>query len=204
MAAVARDGKLVYFEALGRLDIEQQKSMPKDALFRIYSMTREITSTAVLQLYEAGKFKLDDPIQKYLPEFSEQRVLMDPDALTSVEAELVRVTSRWRISSLILGLGSRSSTLYREQQVRDKNYSLDEMITKAATVPLFHDPGTAFRYGIHATILGKLIEVWSGMPLDVYLQHNIFDPLEMNSTVFWAEGKTRTGWPNFIDQLKDN
>ena len=70
VAAVARDGKLVYFEALGRLDIEQQKPMPKDALFRIYSMTREITSTAVLQLYEAGKFELDDPIQKYLPEFS--------------------------------------------------------------------------------------------------------------------------------------
>ena len=87
------------------------------------------------------------------------------------------------------GLGSRGSTLYREQQVRDKNYSLDEMMTKAASVPLFHDPGTAFRYGIHATILGKLIEVWSGMPLDVYLQRHIFDPLEMNSTVFWAEGK---------------
>ena len=65
-------------------------------------MTREITSTAVLQLYEAGKFKLDDPIQKYLPEFSEQRVLMDPDSTDVSQAELVRVTSRWRISSLIL------------------------------------------------------------------------------------------------------
>ena len=80
MAAVARDDKLVYFEALGRLDIEQQKPMLQDAVFRIYSMTRQITSTAVLQLYEAGKFELDDPIQKYLPEFSEQRVLMDPDS----------------------------------------------------------------------------------------------------------------------------
>ena len=205
VAAVARDGKLVYFEALGRLDIEQQKPMPKDALFRIYSMTREITSTAVLQLYEAGKFELDDPIQKYLPEFSEQRVLMDPDS-TDVSRSRTR-SGDIKVAHLLThtsGLGSRSSTLYREQQVRDKNYSLDEMITKAATVPLFHDPGTAFRYGIHATILGKLIEVWSGMPLDVYLQHNIFDPLEMNSTVFWAEEKTRTDLLNFIDQLKDN
>ena len=190
VAAVARDGELVYFEALGRLDIEKQKPMPKDALFRIYSMTREITSTAVLQLYEAGKFELDDPIQKYLPEFSEQRVLMDPD---STDVSLSRTRSGdIKVAHLLThtsGLGSRSSTLYREQQVRDKNYSLDEMITKAATVPLFHDPGTAFRYGIHTTILGKLIEVWSGMPLDVYLQHNIFDPLEMNSTVFWAKGE---------------
>ena len=190
VAAVARDGKLVYFEALGRLDIEQQKPMPKDALFRIYSMTREITSTAVLQLYEAGKFELDDPIQKYLPEFSEQRVLMDPDG-TDVSQSRAR-SGNITVAHLLThtsGLGSRGSTLYREQQVRDKNYSLDEMMTKAASVPLFHDPGTSFRYGIHATILGKLIEVWSGMPLDVYLQRHIFDPLEMNSTVFWAEGK---------------
>ena len=190
VAAVARDGKLVYFEALGRLDIEQQKPMPKDALFRIYSMTREITSTAVLQLYEAGKFELDDPIQKYLPEFSEQRVLMDPDG-TDVSQSRAR-SGDITVAHLLThtsGLGSRGSTLYREQQVRDKNYSLDEMMTKAASVPLFHDPGTSFRYGIHATILGKLIEVWSGMPLDVYLQRHIFDPLEMNSTVFWAEGK---------------
>lgn len=190
VAAVARDGELVYFEALGKLNIEKQKPMPKDALFRIYSMTREITSTAVLQLYEAGKFELDDPIQKYLPEFSEQRVLMDPDS-TDVSRSQTR-SGDIKVAHLLThtsGLGSRSSRLYREQQVRDKNYSLDEMITKAATVPLFQDPGTAFRYGIHATILGKLIEVWSGMPLDVYLQHNIFDPLEMNSTVFWAKGE---------------
>lgn len=190
VAAVARDGELVYFEALGKLNIEKQKPMPKDALFRIYSMTREITSIAVLQLYEAGKFELDDPIQKYLPEFSEQRVLMDPDS-TDVSRSQTR-SGDIKVAHLLThtsGLGSRSSRLYREQQVRDKNYSLDEMITKAATVPLFQDPGTAFRYGIHATILGKLIEVWSGMPLDVYLQHNIFDPLEMNSTVFWAKGE---------------
>ena len=190
VAAVARDGELVYFEALGKLNIEKQKPMPKDALFRIYSMTREITSTAVLQLYEAGKFELDDPIQKYLPEFSEQRVLIDPDG-TDISRSQTR-SGDIKVAHLLThtsGLGSRSSRLYREQQVRDKNYSLDEMITKAATVPLFQDPGTAFRYGIHATILGKLIEVWSGMPLDVYLQHNIFDPLEMNSTVFWAKGE---------------
>ncbi|HBW83793.1 MAG TPA: hypothetical protein DEF79_07110 [Gammaproteobacteria bacterium] len=190
VAAVARDGKVVYFKALGSLNIEQRKPMPKDALFRIYSMTREITSFAVLQLYEAGKFELDDPIQWYLPEFSDQRVLMDSDS-TDVSQSRTRLGDI-TVAHLLThtsGLGSRSSTLYRERQVRDKNYSLDEMITKSASVPLFHDPGTAFRYGIHATILGKLIEVWSGTRLDVYFQQNIFDPLAMDSTAFWAEGE---------------
>jgi CubicO group peptidase (beta-lactamase class C family) len=73
--------------------------------------------------------------------------------------------------------------------VRDKNYTLDEMVKKAASVPLFHNPGTEFRYGIHATILGKLIEVWSGVPLNEYLQEQIFEPLAMGDTMFWADGE---------------
>lgn len=77
VAAVARDGKIVYFESLGMMNIEQAKPMQEDALFRIYSMTREITSLAVLQLYEQGKFKMDDPIKMYLPDFEAQRVLLD-------------------------------------------------------------------------------------------------------------------------------
>jgi len=115
VAAVARDGQVVYFQALGRLNIEQQKPMPKDALFRIYSMTREITSFAVLQLYEAGKFELDDPIQKYLPEFYEQRVLMDSDS-TDVSQSRTRL-GNITVAHLLThtsGLGSRSSKLYRE------------------------------------------------------------------------------------------
>jgi CubicO group peptidase (beta-lactamase class C family) len=76
VAAVARDGKLVYFESLGKLNIGTGKSMQDDALFRIYSMTREVTSVAVLKLYEDGKFQLDDPIKMYLPEFESQRVLL--------------------------------------------------------------------------------------------------------------------------------
>jgi len=72
--------------------------------------------------------------------------------------------------------------------VRDKSISLDEMTGRAARIPLFHDPGTAFRYGIHATILGKLVEVWSGRPFDEYLRENLFEPLGMDSTMFWAGG----------------
>lgn len=190
VAAVARDGKIIYYEALGMMDIEQVIPMREDALFRIYSMTREITSVAVLQLYEQGKFKMDEPIQKYLPEFATQRVLMDSESTdVSQTRERVGDITVAQLLTHTSGLGSRSSSLYREQRVRDKNYTLDEMVKKAASVPLFHNPGSEFRYGIHATILGKLIEVWSGVPLNEYLQEQIFEPLAMGDTMFWADGE---------------
>lgn len=192
VAAVARDGKIVYFEALGMMDIEQVKPMQENALFRIYSMTREITSVAVLQLYEQGKFQLDDPIKMYLPEFEQQQVLVDPNDDGSNGGWAVRERNGDITVAQLLthtsGLGSRSSRLYRENNVRDRNITLDQMVSNAARVPLFEDPGTRFRYGIHATILGKLVEVWSGMPFEEYLEQELFAPLAMESTMFWAEG----------------
>lgn len=192
VAAVARDGKIVYFEALGMMDIEQVKPMQENALFRIYSMTREITSVAVLQLYEQGKFQLDDPIKMYLPEFEQQQVLVDPNDDGSNGGWAVRERNGDITVAQLLthtsGLGSRSSRLYRENNVRDRNITLDQMVSNAARVPLFEDPGTQFRYGIHATILGKLVEVWSGMPFEEYLEQELFAPLAMESTMFWAEG----------------
>lgn len=190
VAAVARDGKLIYFESLGQMDLEQGKPMRADALFRLYSMTRQITSAAVLQLYEQGKFQFDDPIKMYLPQFEDQRVLIDASSTnlsqTRPRADDITVAHLLTHTS---GLGSRSSVLYRENNVRDKNISLDEMVANAARIPLFQDPGTRFRYGIHATILGKLIEVWSGQPFEEYLQENLFKPLSMNDTMFWAQGR---------------
>jgi len=189
VAAVARDGKLVYQVALGKLDRERDADMQEDALFRIYSMSREITSVAALRLFEEGAFNFDDPVSKYLPEFSDQRVLLNSES-TDLEATRPRV-GEMSIAHLLThtsGLGSRSSALYRENNVRDRAQSLDAMVSKAARVPLFQDPGTEFRYGIHATIIGKLIEVWSGQPFEEYLQQNLLAPLGMTSTLFWAEG----------------
>lgn len=192
VAAVARDGKVVYFEALGLMDIEQRKPMREDALFRIYSMAREITSVAVLQLYQEGAFQLDDPIKMYLPEFEEQMVLVDPNADGDGGWPVRERNGDITVAQLLThtsGLGSRSSRLYRENNVRDRNITLDQMVSNAARVPLFYDPGTQFNYGIHATILGKLIEVWSGRPFEEYLAEELFQPLAMNSTMFWAEGE---------------
>ena len=190
VAAVARDGKLVYQVALGKQDIEKNIAMADDSIFRIYSMAREVTSVAALTLYDKGAFKFDDPVSQYLPEFSQQRVLIDSDSNdTSATRERVGEMTIAHLLTHTSGLGSRNSKLYRDNDVRNRNASLDEMVAKAAATPLFQDPGTQFRYGIHATIIGKLIEVWSGQAFEDYLQEAVLDPLQMDSTVFWVEGE---------------
>ena len=192
VAAVSRDGKVVYFESLGLLDIASDKPMQKDTLFRTYSMTRQVTTIAALILYDQGKFEMNDPIQLYLPEFKDQTVLLSSDSLdiSEVKPRVGDITIQHLITHTS-GLGGRGSRLYRENKVRDKSISLDQMVSNAAGIPLFHNPGTEFRYGIHATILGKLIEVWSGKPLEEFLNEELFSKLGMDSTMFWASGADR-------------
>ena len=192
VAAVSRDGKVVYFESLGLLDIASDKPMQKDTLFRTYSMTRQVTTIAALILYDQGKFEMSDPIQLYLPEFKDQTVLLSSDSLdiSEVKPRVGDITIQHLITHTS-GLGGRGSRLYRENKVRDKSISLDQMVSNAAGIPLFHNPGTEFRYGIHATILGKLIEVWSGKPLEEFLNEELFSKLGMDSTMFWASEADR-------------
>ena len=192
VAAVSRDGMVVYFESLGLMDITSDKPMQKDTLFRTYSMTRQVTTIAALILYDQGKFEMNDPIQLYLPEFKDQTVLLSSDSLdiSEVKPRVGDITIQHLITHTS-GLGGRGSRLYRENKVRDKSISLDQMVSNAAGIPLFHNPGTEFRYGIHATILGKLIEVWSGKPLEEFLNEELFSKLGMDSTMFWASGADR-------------
>jgi CubicO group peptidase (beta-lactamase class C family) len=195
VAAVLRDGKLVYLESLGHSDLETERLMTDDALFRIYSMTRPITSLAAMVLWEEGKFQLDDPIAKYLPQFADQQVFIDsvaPDMnQTRTRRGEITVADLMRHTS---GLGSRSSGIYVAEQVRLRSITLEEMTNNAARVPLFEDPGTRFRYGLSATILGRLVEVWSGMTFDAFLQQRVFAPLGMTDTVFWVD-------PGRVDRL---
>ena len=188
VAAVARRGQLVYLEALGELDRERGLAMRGDALFRLYSMTRPITSLAVMTLWEEDRFELDDPVSMYLPEFADQRVFADasdPD-MTATRPRRTEMT----VEHLLLhtsGLGGRGSSIYRAEQVRLRSITLPEMVSNAARVPLFEDPGTRWRYGISTTILGRLVEVWSGMPFDEFLQERVFEPLGMTDTVFHVD-----------------
>ena len=188
VAAVVRDGRLVYMEALGQADIEAARPMPEDAIFRLYSMTRSMTSLAAMILWEEGAFQLDDPISRYLPQFVGQRVFAnarspDMDQTQSRDGDIT-------VEHLLLhtsGLGSRSSGIYRAEGVRLRSISVEQMVDNAARTPLFEDPGTNWRYGISTTILGRLVEVWSGKPLEDYLQERVFGPLGMTDTGFWVE-----------------
>ena len=185
VAAVVRHGRLAYLEALGELDRERGLAMPVDALFRLYSMTRPITSLTAMILWEEDRFELDDPVSLYLPEFADQRVFVDasnPD-MTASRPRRTEMT----VEHLLMhtsGLGSRGSPIYRAEQVRLRSITLPQMVSNAARVPLFEDPGTRWRYGISTTILGRLIEIWSGMPFNEFLQQRVFEPLGMTDTVF--------------------
>ena len=186
VAAVARKGKLGYLEAVGVQDLASQAPMTDRSLFRIYSMTKSVTAVAVMMLHEEGKFRLDDPVSKFLPEFKEVDV---------ATAAGVRPPSRAiTIEDLLLhtsGLNHRTSEEYRRAKVRSRSMTLPEFVTSIVRVPLMEDPGTRYRYSESPTVLGRLVEIWSGKPFDVFLNERILGPLRMSDTAFWAASEAR-------------
>lgn len=192
VGAVMRDGHLVYAEALGYRDIEAQAPMGFDALFRIYSMTRPVTALGIIMLHEDGLLDVNDPIQKHLPQFAGQQVLIDP---TSTDVSRTRARSGDVTLAQLLthtsGIGSRNSALYREHNVHSYDQTLAQVVDNVAALPLFEDPGTRYRYGLHAEILGRVIEVVSGQSLDEFFQQRIFAPLGMTDTLFLVDESRR-------------
>ena len=187
VGAVVRNGRLAYMEALGQANIDAARPMSEDAIFRLYSMTRSITSAAAMILWEEGAFQLDDPISRYLPQFESQRVFADADS-PSMERTRAR-TGDITVEHLLLhtsGMGSRSSSIYRSEGVRSRSITLEQMVDNAARTPLFEDPGTNWRYGISTTILGRLVEVWSGRSLEDFFLERLYEPLGMTDTGFWV------------------
>lgn len=219
-AAVMRGGQVVYQVALGVRDVEVGDPMPEDALFRLYSMTRPVTSVAILMLHDEGRLHVDDPLVRWLPQFAEQEVLVDAGAAPGgAGAGGTRAggtggggtgtggaragggapvpETRPRVGDVTLaqllthtsGIGSRSSALYRAHDVHGWDRTLEEVVDRVAALPLFEDPGTRYRYGMHAEILGRVIEVASGQPLETFLRERIFDPLGMRDAVFRVDGE---------------
>jgi CubicO group peptidase (beta-lactamase class C family) len=186
VAAVARKGRLAYLEAVGVQDLDTRAPMTAETLFRIYSMTKPVTAVAVMMLHEQGRFRLDDPVSKYLPEFGQVRVG------TGTEA---RPPSRpVTIEDLLLhtsGLSHRTSELYRGLKVRSRSDTLPQFVINIARAPLMEDPGTRFRYSEATTVLGRLVEVWSGLPFEKFLDDRLFGPLRMRETRFWVTADAR-------------
>jgi CubicO group peptidase (beta-lactamase class C family) len=157
--------------------------MHERSLFRIYSMTKSVTAVAAMMLFEEGRFSLSDPVSKYLPEFTRVVVLAGPDGATRPPARPITVEDLFLHTS---GLSHRTSDVYRRAQMRSRDITLSKFVENIVRVPLMEDPGTRYRYSEGTTVLGRLVEIWSGKPLDVFFAERIFTPLRMVDTAFWV------------------
>ncbi len=198
---VARRGKLVHFEEFGQADVEADKPLRKDAIFRIYSMTKPITSVAAMMLLEEGKFQLHDPLHWNLPEFKDVRVYVGGDSGDEEFVEPVRpITVRdllTHTSGLSYGIfGSTPvDAMYRQAEVHDESVPLEEMVRRMAKMPLLYQPGQQWHYGRSTDVLGRLVEVASGMTLDDFFRQRIFEPLKMKDTAFYVPAEKVERFP---------
>ncbi|MFN0083959.1 MAG: serine hydrolase domain-containing protein [Blastocatellia bacterium] len=187
---VARRGKLVHFETYGKADVEAGKPLKNDAIFRIYSMTKPITTLAAMMLYEEGRFQLNDPLYLYLPEFRDTEVYQDNGTPGGARVKPTRPITPRDLMSHTSGLtyGAFGDTpvdrLYRAANLLDGSLTLADFSRKAAALPLLFHPGERWNYGVNTDILGRLVEVLSGVSLDEYFRERIFKPLGMNDTAF--------------------
>ena len=188
VAAVARKGKLAYLEAVGVQDLETRAPMTERSLFRIYSMTKPVTAVAVMMLQEAGRFSLADPVSKYLPEFKDVRVLSPDGRCARRRARSPsRICCCTRQDSATARRNSTGRRAYASEAIRCRSSS-----AKITHAPLMEDPGTRFRYSEGTTVLGRLVEIWSGKPFDTFLEERIFRPLGMTETGFWVRPEQRS------------
>jgi CubicO group peptidase (beta-lactamase class C family) len=186
---VARKGQIAFLETFGKLSLDSSKPMPPDAIFRIYSMTKPVTTVAALMLYEDGKLKLDDPVSKYLPAFSNQHVYAGDgkDPVPANPEMTIRDLMR-HTSGLGYGLpqGSAVDRLYIANGVDAPGNSLADMVARLGKLPLHSQPGTRFEYSLSTDVLGRIVEVVSGKSLDEFMEERIFRPLDMKDTGFFV------------------
>ena len=178
--AIVKNGKLIHFDSYGSSDISENTQLESDDIFRIASMTKPIVSVALMMLHEEGKFKLDDPVYKYIPEFKN---------LTVKKRKKIRpVKNHVKIIDLLrhsAGLNFKGPDDYRKTM----NLTLEEYTKEAVKSPLKFEPGTTWWYSYATDVCGYLIEVLSDEKLDDFLKNRIFDPLEMNDTFFELPAK---------------
>ncbi|MFD2033916.1 serine hydrolase domain-containing protein [Belliella marina] len=198
VALVALDGEVVYKKAFGHKNIAKGDEMEVDDIFRIASMSKPITSVAIMQLQEAGKLNYDDPVSKYIPEFANPKILVSVNpsdsSFTSKPAKNEITIHHLLTHTSGISYGFADTTmnkLYSKAGIIDlttlKPIKIEENVSKLAQIPLKHEPGEKFTYGLGIDVLGRVVEVASGMSFDAYLEQYIFDPLEMNDTRFYFD-----------------
>jgi CubicO group peptidase (beta-lactamase class C family) len=186
---IARHGKIAYFETYGQADREAKKPMQKDAIFRMYSMTKAVTGVAVMTLYEQGYFSLRDSVSKFLPEFKTMRVAMPDGKTVPAERDITILDLLRHTSGLNYAgpLDEHGGLLYKKLGIGgDAQYPLAELVRRLASAPLVHQPGTIWDYSYSIDVLARLVEVVSKEPVDQYFAEHIFRPLKMVDTGYFV------------------
>jgi CubicO group peptidase (beta-lactamase class C family) len=186
---IARHGKIVHFSAVGYADVERKQKMQRDTIFRLYSMTKPIASTALMMLYEEGRFQMQDPLSKYIPEFANLRVLRKTGAALGDTVPLVRPPTVQDVMRHTAGFshglgGAQLDAAYDREGVFGLDVSLSEMMSKLAKIPLLEQPGKRFIYSVGPDIQARLVEVLSGMSFAEFLEKRLFHPLGMRDAGF--------------------
>lgn len=193
---IIRDGKIVYYQSAGYNDPETKSAMQKDGIFRIASQTKAITCAAIMMLYEEGKFLLDEPVSKYIPAFANETVL---DKFNETDSTYSTVPAKRQITIRDLlthtsGLGyaqigsKEANAIYAKHNITAgldvHNDRLPDAMKRLGRLPLMHQPGEKWTYGLNMDLLGYLVEICSGMTLDSFFLQRIFEPLGMKDTYF--------------------
>ena len=186
LTVVARRGKIVHFETIGMRDVENKKPVEPDTIFRIYSMSKPITSVAVMMLYEEGRFQLGTPVSKFIPQFKNMKVYNeDQTEILEAKKEITIKHLLMHTAGLTYGWGNKPvDALYKEAKIREPGSTLVDMVEKLGKIPLVHEPGERWTYSVSTDVLGYLVEVVSGMPFEEFLQTRLFKPLGMVDTAF--------------------
>ena len=209
---VVRHGKVAWFKSQGMMDREAGKAMPTDAMFRICSMTKPITSLAVMMLYEEGKFLLEDPVSKYLPEFKNPKVLVKPatgEPYTIPAKNEITIRDLLRhTSGITYNWNEDLGPMYEKANVASGLLQYDgtigDSVKQLGGLPLLFNPGERFEYSLGVDVLGRLVEVVSGKPLDEFFRTRIFEPLGMKDSYFFPPdnklGRLATAYTYYPDK----
>jgi CubicO group peptidase (beta-lactamase class C family) len=193
---VTRHGRIVHASCHGRRDVEADLPVEPDTVFRIYSMTKPITSVAAMMLYEEGRFDLKDPLRRYIPAFRDTRVYRSGSFLAPVLEPQTEPIRLWHLLTHTAGLTygfhytHPVDQLYRNAGFEwgsPADLDLAGVCDRFAELPLVHQPGSSWNYSVATDVLGRVVEVVSGLPLDEFFRTRIFEPLGMTDTAFWAD-----------------
>ena len=204
LTMIAREGRLVHFEKFGMQDVATAKPLEFDTIFRIYSMTKPITSVAVMMLYEQGHFQLGTPVSELIPAFKDMQVYTEGgEAIVDAEREMTVKHLLTHTSGIIYGGDWEHPINERYRAANFYGGDLANMARELGSIPLLHHPGGAWNYGMSTDVLGYLVEVVSGMPFEAFLKTQILDPLGMTDTAFSVPDEKADRYPTLYEPAED-